>query len=96
MDAVVADCAEFDDAAPGGVWLDPLTQIEEQGPALTDWELWACASETLRQHGAKAPAFVAERIGMLIMSGDLAGVRAWQEIAARIDRLSRPDGERPN
>jgi hypothetical protein len=30
---------------------------------LSDRELWACANEVMRQHGDRAPLFVAERIG---------------------------------
>jgi hypothetical protein len=57
---------------------------------LTDWELWACASIVLQRHGQRASIFVAERIGSLALAGDEAGIAAWKQIAARIDRIQRP------
>ena len=62
---------------------------------LSDWELWACANETLKQHGERAPVFVAERIGALAVAGDLAGVETWKAIAARMDELSRSVTSQP-
>lgn len=61
--------------------------------ALTDWELWACATATLDEHGEAAPTFVAERIGALVVAGDMDGVEAWKQIAARMDRIMRPGPE---
>jgi len=58
------------------------------GARLTSWELWAVAHTVLKQHGDKAPLFVAERLGGLALAGDLEGVNAWREIARRIDQLS--------
>lgn len=64
---------------------------------LSDWELWACANEVLRQHGDEAPLHVAERIGALALAGDAAGVETWKAIAARVDQLrSVPDGQQPS
>lgn len=60
--------------------------------ALSDWELWACASTVLQQHGDQAPLFVAERIGALALEGKAEGVAAWQEIAVRIDTIQRKAG----
>ena len=54
---------------------------------LTDWELWACAQQVIKQHGAKAPAHVAAMIGTMETAGDAEGVRTWQSIAKRIDQL---------
>jgi hypothetical protein len=54
---------------------------------LDDWELWACAQQVIKHHGAKAPQHVAQRIGELASAGDLDGVQAWQAIAERIDQL---------
>ncbi len=54
---------------------------------LTDWELWACANEVIREHGDAAPVFVAERLGSLALAGDADGVRTWQAIARRIGQL---------
>lgn len=60
---------------------------------LSDWELWACATATLKQHGVRARLVVAERIGALTLAGDAAGVEAWQKIAGRMDRvLAARDG----
>ncbi|WP_447753182.1 DUF6961 family protein [Sphingopyxis fribergensis] len=50
--------------------------------------LWACALAIERQHGARAPVFVAERIGALALAGDAAGVARWTAIAARMDQLA--------
>lgn len=55
--------------------------------ALTDWELWACAQQVIKQHGAKAPAQIATRIGELAAAGDHDGVEAWKAIAVRVDQL---------
>lgn len=54
---------------------------------MTDWEIWACAQQVIKQHGAKAPLHAASRIGDLATAGDADGVQAWQDIAARIDQL---------
>jgi hypothetical protein len=48
-----------------------------------DRELWACANEVIRQHGAAAPEFIAERIGAMVLANDLEGMRVWNEIARR-------------
>lgn len=39
------------------------------------------------QHGDRAAAFVAERIGALAVAGDQAGVDSWKAIAARMDKF---------
>ena len=62
---------------------------------LDDWELWACAQQVIKQHGAKAPAHVACRIGELAAAGDLEGVQAWQAIADRADQLMDYGSGRP-
>ncbi|BBB13435.1 DUF6961 family protein [Sphingopyxis sp. FD7] len=54
--------------------------------------VWACALEVERQHGERANLFVAERIGALALTGDLAGVEMWKAIAKRLDQLGRADG----
>lgn len=54
---------------------------------LSAWELWACASTVLTTHGDKAAFHVAEQIGALVLKGDEDGIRAWQEIAIRIEQL---------
>ena len=55
-----------------------------------DRERWAEALAIERQHGAGAPAFIAERIGALALSGDMAGLERFRQIAARIDQLREP------
>jgi hypothetical protein len=50
--------------------------------------LWACALAIERQHGERAPRFVAERIGALALAGDAAGVARWKAIAARMAQLA--------
>ncbi|MGC4252417.1 MAG: hypothetical protein QM605_13405 [Sphingobium sp.] len=62
---------------------------------LSDWELWACAQQVIKQHGTKAPAHVARRIGELATEGDMEGVKAWKAIAARIDQLMDYRAGRP-
>lgn len=59
---------------------------------LTDWELWAVANETIRQHGADAKIFAAMRVDRLEASGYLDGAKAWRDIIRRIDELlSKPE-----
>ena len=41
----------------------------------------------MRQHGADAPRWVAERIGTLAVAGDVAGVKRFREIARRIEQM---------
>jgi hypothetical protein len=42
----------------------------------------------VRQHGDKAPRFVAERIGALALVGDAAGVETWNAVAHRLQVLT--------
>lgn len=42
---------------------------------MTDWELWACAHQVLSQHRKRAPAFIAERIGTMVLADNLEGMR---------------------
>lgn len=69
-----------------GIAVDPLIPYASPMP-LTDWEIWACAQHVVKQHGAKALAHVATRIGELAAAGDAEGVMAWQAIAERVDQL---------
>ena len=55
--------------------------------SLSDWELWACANTVLKTHGDSAALHVAEQLGALALKGDEQGIRAWQEIAKRIEQL---------
>jgi hypothetical protein len=54
---------------------------------LSDWELWAAAAAVEKEHGDRAPVFVAERIGALALAGDAAGVETWKAIASRMEQL---------
>lgn len=59
---------------------------------LSEWELWACASQVLTTHGDKAALHVAEQLGTLALRGDAEGIATWQEIARRIEQLrANPD-----
>ena len=44
-----------------------------------------------RLHGERAHVHAADKIGTLALAGDEAGVARWREIAARLDRLMRPE-----
>ncbi len=50
-------------------------------------ERWAEALAVERQHGARGPAFIAERIGALALVGDVEGVERWRAIATKYDQL---------
>lgn len=54
---------------------------------LTDWELWACANETMQQHGEDAGTYAAMKADNLEIAGDFEGAKAWREIMRRIDQL---------
>jgi hypothetical protein len=41
----------------------------------------------VKQHGDAAPKHIAERIGALALAGDVAGIKAWKGIAARVVQL---------
>ncbi len=56
-------------------------------PLSNEQHLWTCAVAIERQHGARAPIFVAERIGALALAGDAAGVDRWKAIAAPMAEL---------
>ncbi len=53
-------------------------------------ERWAEAAAIMRQHGAGAPRWVAERIGALVLAGDAAGVERFRAIAARMELMLAP------
>ncbi len=52
-----------------------------------DQEVWACALAIERQYTDRAATHVAERIGALVLAGDLAGVARWKRIAACLDAM---------
>jgi hypothetical protein len=53
---------------------------------ISDRELWACANEVLRQHGDRAPLFVAEQVGTRFSQRSSWRSRL-EAIAARLDQL---------
>jgi hypothetical protein len=60
---------------------------------LTEWELWACADEAIRQHGLDAPVFAAMRADKLLEQGELDGAANWRMIVTRINQLlAKPPG----
>lgn len=63
---------------------------------LTDWELWACAHEYIRQHQLDAPIHAAMRADKLLKKGDLDGARNWRLIVSRINELLTPSEGAPN
>lgn len=58
-------------------------------------ELWACALHVEKEHGERAPEFIAERVHALAMTGDILGVERWQAIADRFDQLQITQMLRP-
>ncbi len=60
---------------------------------LTEWELWACADEAIRQHGLDAPIFAAMRADKLLEEGEIDGAANWRLIVTRINQLlAKPPG----
>lgn len=55
--------------------------------------IWDCALAVEKQHGERAAAFIAERIGALALAGDDDGVAMWKAIAIRLDAMR--EGVRP-
>lgn len=64
------------------------TLLERSPLPLSEWELWACASQVITAQGSNVPSYVAEQIGVLALAGDAEGVLVWQKIATRISQLS--------
>ena len=54
---------------------------------LSEWELWACANEAIRQDGLDAPIHAAMRADELFEQGDDAGAVTWRLIVHRINEL---------
>lgn len=57
---------------------------------LSEWELWACANEAIKQHAFDAPIFAAMRADELFEQGDEDGARTWRQIVKRINELLSP------
>jgi hypothetical protein len=57
----------------------------------SEWELWACANELLRQHGPEAIRRAEERMRELALVGNEEGVATWGLINLRlIEWLKEP------
>lgn len=70
--------------------MDDAREFEQLARGVTgDQERWAEAFMVQRLHGAGAQAHVAERIGALVLAGDVTGVERWREIAMCLDQLLR-------
>ena len=54
---------------------------------LTEWELWACANEYVRQYDLDAAIRAAMRADELGLKSDLDGARNWRLIVDRINKL---------
>lgn len=63
---------------------------------ISEWELWACASEMVRRHGADAGTHAAMRSDELLEGGDRIGAATWRRIMDRIDALGAPAPDRLN
>ena len=55
--------------------------------AISDWELWACANEVIRQHGEDAAIHAAMKADELLFDGDAPGAAVWRQIVRRINDL---------
>jgi hypothetical protein len=60
---------------------------------ISDWELWARASQVLQQHADRTDEHIASRVAELALAGDEEGVSAWKAIALRVDTLRDSLGE---
>lgn len=63
---------------------------------LSNWELWACASEMIRRHGADAAIHAAMRADKLFEANDDDGAAAWRAITNRIGSLQNAGSAHPN
>ncbi len=61
---------------------------------MSEWELWGCANEYIRQHGFDAPILAAMRADELLEAGDLDGSKNWRLIIHRINELLKPQEAR--
>ncbi len=60
---------------------------------LSEWEMWACAQEMLRQHGLDAPIHAAMKADALLERGDRHGAAIWRLIVHRtVELLKEPGG----
>ena len=60
---------------------------------LSDWELWACANELVRQHGFDAPTHAAMRADALLEEGQIDGASNYRLIVHRTNKImAKPEG----
>jgi hypothetical protein len=57
---------------------------------LSEWELWACAHHYVKKHDVDAPIVAAMQADELLDAGDVDGVRNYQAIIRRINKLLEP------
>jgi hypothetical protein len=55
--------------------------------ALTEWELWSCAHQLVKEHGRSAIVTAVLRRLELHDQGDEEGARAWHLIELRVIKL---------
>ena len=58
-------------------------------PVISEWEIWACAHELIRQHGEDAAIQAAMKADDLLARGALDGAATWRLIVHRINALER-------
>lgn len=63
---------------------------------ISDWELWACANEMIRQHGEDAGVHATMKADTLDAEGRIDGAAAWRSILRRIDQLQAITGRNLN
>jgi hypothetical protein len=54
---------------------------------IPEWELWACAHHFIRRHGDDAAIIAGLRADELLAASDFEGLRTYQAIITRINRL---------
>lgn len=54
---------------------------------ISEWELWACANEMVRQHGFDAPIHAAMKADALLVEGEQDGAATWRLIIHRVNAL---------
>lgn len=59
----------------------------------SEWELWACANELLRQHGREAISRAEERMRALVLKRNEEAVATWGLINLRLIELLKEPGE---
>jgi hypothetical protein len=59
--------------------------------ALSEWELWACANQQVKEHGRGALTKAGQRLLELEAAGDVEGHITWTLILERIIKLLRKE-----